>query len=100
MALAMQVTLFTHFKKLPDFIVAGISLMATGATFIIFVIVTVCAGKLKDAANSYGGGVSGSFGIACWLLLGAVIASGLATIIYTFLAVTRRGKSAAETFKY
>lgn len=97
-ALAMQVTVFTYFKRLPSFFAAVSSLMATGALFIIWIIVVVAAAKFKSAAEAVG--AQGSMGNSCWMVLGAMIASFLATAFYSFICVCRRNKTTQDTFKY
>ncbi|KAI8141081.1 actin cortical patch SUR7/pH-response regulator pali [Fennellomyces sp. T-0311] len=92
-ALAMQATLFTFFKKLPEFILMLVSLMATGALFIIFIIIVVSASKFKNASS--GDEVSGQIGNATWMVLGAMIASGLATVWYTFNCLCGRKRTTA-----
>ncbi|KAI9489262.1 actin cortical patch SUR7/pH-response regulator pali [Zychaea mexicana] len=92
-ALAMQATLFTFFKRLPEFILMIVSLMATGALFIIFIIIVVAAAKLQNAAT--GEEISGQIGNATWLVLGAMIASALATMWYTFNCLCRRRRTTA-----
>ncbi|KAI7885759.1 hypothetical protein K492DRAFT_233917 [Lichtheimia hyalospora FSU 10163] len=92
-ALAMQATVFTFFKRLPGFLLAIISLMATGALFIIFVIVVVAASKFKN--------LSGDIGPSTWMVLGAMIANALATGYYIFSCICGpRNKSARDTFNY
>ncbi|KAG2222416.1 hypothetical protein INT45_009428 [Circinella minor] len=91
--LAMQATVFTFFKRLPEFILMLVSLMATGALFIIFIIVVVTAAKFKNAAT--GEDVSSSIGNGTWLVLGAMLASGLSTVWYTFNCLCRRNRTTA-----
>lgn len=98
-AFAMQVTTFTYFRKFPDLFLAFVSWMATGALFIIFIIVVVAAAKFKEAAEAVSG-ASGEIGNSTWMVLGAMIASFIASVWYSWNYLNRRGKSALDTFKY
>ncbi|KAI9250890.1 actin cortical patch SUR7/pH-response regulator pali [Phascolomyces articulosus] len=92
-ALAMQATLFTFFRRLPEFILMLVSLMATGALFIVFIIIVVSSAKFKNGAT--GEDISGAIGNGTWLVLGAMIASAISTMWYTFNCLCRRNRTTA-----
>lgn len=98
-ALAMMVTLFTFFRRVPSFILAFVTLMATVALCIIFVMVIIAATKIGDAANQVN--VTTHIGPSTWMLLGSMVASALATGWYAFHCMCRRKRSTTpDTFKY
>ncbi|CDH50088.1 hypothetical protein RO3G_02803 [Lichtheimia corymbifera JMRC:FSU:9682] len=98
-AFAMMVTLFTFYRRIPKFILAFVSLMATGALCVIFIMVVVAAARIQDAAGQ--ANINAHIGPSTWMLLGSMVASALATGWYAFQCICRRQRSTTpDAFKY
>ena len=97
--LAMVMTLFTFFRRVPNFVLAFVSLMATGALCVIFIMVIVAAAEIQDAAGQ--ANITAHIGPSTWMLLGSMVASALATGWYAYQCCCRRRRSTTpDAFKY